>query len=137
MLGKAAAVEALGNVPLFSECSRRELSAIAAAGSETDYPSGTELTHEGSRGRDFLVLLEGQVDVLRHGEKIAERHTGDFFGEISLVAHGARTATVVTTSPARAFVLNDRTFRALLGRMPDLQAKVFKALAERLPRDGR
>src|SRR5919201_6696877 len=115
MARKGDTVETLRKVPLFAECSRGQLGAIAAAGSETDYPSGTELTHEGARGRDFLVLLEGNVAIVRHGEKVAERGAGEFFGEIALVAHGARTATVVATSPVRAFIIGDRAFRALLG----------------------
>jgi CRP/FNR family transcriptional regulator, cyclic AMP receptor protein len=126
-------IEALRKVPLFAHCSGRELRELVSIASETDYPSGTELTREGGPGRDFLVLLEGRADVIRGGQKIAERGPGDFFGEVALISHGPRNATIVTTTLARVLTINDRAFRALLGRMPEVQASVFRALAERVP----
>jgi len=129
---KDAKVELIRTVPLFAHCSKRELAQIAAIADEIDFPSGKELIREGDRGREFFVLLEGTVDVQRGGTKLATLKAGDFVGEFALVSRIPRTATVTTTSPVRALVITDRTFRSLLDDAPQIQVKVLEALAARL-----
>jgi CRP-like cAMP-binding protein len=51
---------------------------------------------------------------------------------MALILDVPRNATVTTTSPVRALVLTDRAFRSLLERLPDIQLKVLRSLAERL-----
>ena len=67
------------------------------------------------------------------GEKVRTLGPGDFAGEIALIAHGPRTASVRTTTPVRSLVIPGRKFRALLGRQPDVQLMVLAAVAERAP----
>lgn len=129
---KDAKIELMRKVPLFSGCSKRELAGVASIADEIDLPDGKELIREGARGSEFFVLLEGTADVRKGKRKIRSLGAGDFFGEIALVAHTPRTATVVATSPIRALVITDRSFKSLLERMPAIQVKVLQALAERL-----
>jgi CRP-like cAMP-binding protein len=119
-------------VPLFAHCSRRELAAVASLADEIDLPKGKEIIREGERGREFFVFLEGSVDVIRRGKKVATLSDGDFAGEIALVSRIPRTATVKTTAPTRALVVTDQAFRGLLRRSPEIQLKVLEALAERI-----
>jgi CRP-like cAMP-binding protein len=119
-------------VPLFCRLSKRELVRIAQLADEVDLPAGKRLTKEGSRGREFFVLLEGSADVERNGRRIATMRGGDFFGEIALVTDVPRTATVTTISPVRALVITDRAFRELLRDSPAIQGKVLEAIASRL-----
>jgi CRP/FNR family transcriptional regulator, cyclic AMP receptor protein len=125
-------VELIKRVPLFSNCSKRELEQIARIADEIDLREGKEMTREGSRGREFFVLLEGDADVTKDGRSINRLGAGDFFGEIALVSDSPRTATVTATSPVRALVITDRSFRRLLDDQPEIQRKVLVALAERL-----
>ena len=131
-LGKDAKVELIRRVPLFSHCSRRELAEIASIADELDFDEGRKLIAEGDRGREFFVLLEGTAKVTKKRKQLNTLEAGDFFGEIALVSREPRTATVTTTSPARALVVTDRAFRALLDRVPEIQVKVLEALATRL-----
>jgi CRP-like cAMP-binding protein len=119
-------------VPLFARCSRRQLADISAIAYEKDFPPGAEPIHEGEVSDSFFVVLEGTADVSARGEHLRSLATGDFFGEIALLAHSARTASVVTTSPLRALVVPGRKFRSLLGRQPEVQLIVLQALAERV-----
>jgi CRP/FNR family transcriptional regulator, cyclic AMP receptor protein len=132
MARKDMKIEAIKHVPLFATLSKRELAAVAAIADEIDLADGKELIREGDRGREFFVLLEGSADVRKGNRKIRSLGDGDFFGEIALVAHTPRTATVVARSPIRALVITDRAFKSLLEKMPEVQAKVLQALAERL-----
>ena len=131
-LGRNAKVELIQRVPLFARCSRRELNEIASIADEIDLPENKELIREGDRGREFFVLLEGSAEVRKDGRTINTLEQGDFFGEIALVSRSPRTATVTTTSPVRALVITDRSFRSLLEHSPQIQLKVLEALAERL-----
>jgi CRP/FNR family transcriptional regulator, cyclic AMP receptor protein len=132
MLRRNAKTDLISHVPLFSQCSKRELAEVAGIADEIDLREGKELTREGAPGREFFVLVEGTADVIRDGQTINSLGAGDFFGEIALVHHSPRTATVKATSPVRALVITERSFKRLLGEMPEIQRKVLLALAERV-----
>lgn len=133
MLRKNAKLELLKSVPLFADCSRKELEAVAAVADELDLPAGRELTREGARGAEFVVLAAGAAEVRRRGRKINTLGDGDFLGEIALLTGTPRTATVQTTAPSRVLVLTAGAFRKVLRDTPSLQLKVLDALARRLP----
>ena len=134
-LRKNAKVELLKRVPLFSQCTRKELASVAAVADEIDLGEGRELTRQGAPGREFFVLVEGEADVRRNGRKVRTLSDGDFFGEIALVTKRPRTATVVARTPVRVLVVTDRSFRRMLEESPSMQTKVLQALAERLSGD--
>jgi CRP-like cAMP-binding protein len=135
-LRKDAKTDLLKRVPLFAHCSRRELGAISRIADEIDLKEGKELTSQGRPGREFFVLVEGSVDVVKNGKKVNSLGNGDFFGEIALIHDSPRTATVKATSPVRALVVTERNFRRLLGEAPEIQRKVLTALAERVAPDS-
>lgn len=131
MLHRNEKVELIKRVPLFAGCSKGELEQIAHIADEIDLPEGKELTRQGERGREFLVLLEGNADVTQDGQSINQLGSGDFFGEIALVEDRPRTATVTASSPVRALVITDRAFRQLLDEQPEIREKVLAAAAAR------
>jgi CRP-like cAMP-binding protein len=132
MLGKDSKVEAMEHVPLFSLLSKGELRRVAKLADEVDLRAGKVLTTEGTRGREFFVLLEGSADVRSNTRLLPALGPGDFFGEIALVTDVPRTATVTTTTPVRALVITDRAFRELMRAEPEIQGKVLEAVAQRL-----
>ena len=132
-LRKNTKIEMLRRVPLFSHCSKKELAEIAALADEIQLDEGRELTREGKRGREFFVLVDGEVVVRRKGRKIATSGAGDFIGEMSLVTGRPRNATVTTTTPTRVLVVTDTAFRRLLETSPSIPRKLLWALAERIP----
>jgi CRP-like cAMP-binding protein len=132
----ATKVELIARVPLFAGLAKREVGQVASIADEIDLPADKVLIREGERGREFFVLLEGEVEVTRKGEKLATRRAGEFFGEVALVSDLPRIATVRTSKPVRALVIRDVDFRALLQRTPAIAVKVLQAVADRLPRDA-
>jgi CRP-like cAMP-binding protein len=133
MLRKNAKIELLKQVPLFAQCSQRELAQVALLSSELSLPAGRKLMTEGEPGREFIVLAEGRAEVRRKGRPLRELVDGDFLGEISLVADIPRTATVTTLTPATVLLVTARDFRTLMREVPSLQPKVIYALAMRMP----
>jgi CRP/FNR family transcriptional regulator, cyclic AMP receptor protein len=135
-LHKDTKIDLLKAVPLFASCSKAELQRIASLADELDLGEGATLIREGERGREFIVVVEGAVDVTRQGKKIRELGAGDFIGEIALVSDVPRTATVTATSPVRLLVVTDRAFRGLVEQMPSIATKVLQSLGERLHADA-
>jgi CRP-like cAMP-binding protein len=131
-LGNNAKIDLIKSVPLFARCSKKDLAEVAKLADEIDFGVGKELTKEGATGREFFVILDGEADVRRKGRKVATMGKGDFFGEIALIAHTPRTATVTSTTPIRLLVITGQSFKALLEHQPPIAAKVLSALAERL-----
>lgn len=135
-LHKDAKIDLLKDVPLFANCSKAELQQIAQLADELDLGEGATLIREGERGREFIVVAEGTVRVTRGGKMLRELGSGDFIGEIALVADVPRTATVTATSPVRLLVVTDRAFRSVLEQMPSIATKVLQSLGERLHADA-
>ena len=135
MFGKNAKVELLGRVPLFAECSKRELAYIAQVADKVDFPAGRVLIEEGKLGREFFVIADGSVEVRRGGRKLPQRGDAHSYGEIALMNGKPRSATVTTTSPVRALVITGRDFRQLLADVPSLSTKLLASLAARIDQD--
>jgi CRP/FNR family transcriptional regulator, cyclic AMP receptor protein len=136
-LGKNAKIELLKRVPLFAGCSKAELREIALSADELDLRDGHVLTHEGRPGREFFVLIEGTARVTKDGKLLADLKGGDWFGEIALLTHTPRTATVTATSAVRVLVITDRAFRRVVETMPRIALKVLASVGQRLDHDAR
>jgi CRP/FNR family cyclic AMP-dependent transcriptional regulator len=130
---KDAKVELLGGVPLFSACSKRELSRIASLADEVDVPEGKVLTREGDQGREFFVVVEGQARVMVGDRgRVSALGPGASFGEMSLLDQGPRSATVEAETDMQLLVLDARSFSSLLNEVPSVARKVLAAMAGRL-----
>ncbi len=134
-LRRDAKAELIKGVPLFSQLGRKELAEVASIADEIDLAEGKELTVEGTPGREFFVIIEGDATVRQGDKEVNRLGAGDFFGEIALVEDRPRTASVVAESPIRALVITDRSFRTLLEHSPDIESKVMTARAARLAPD--
>ena len=122
----------LTNVPLFSRLSRRELKRVASVSTAAKFNEGDVIAEEGQPGLSFYVILEGEAKVQRRGRNVASLLPGDFFGEISLLDGGPRTASVVAATPLRTMSILRDDFRSLLQKEPSLAPKILKELALRL-----
>jgi CRP-like cAMP-binding protein len=125
-------LDALKRSPLFADLSRRQLVQIARLTDDLEVPAGTVLCKEGSRGREFFVILDGEVSVARAQKQIATLGNGEFFGEIALLEPVKRTATVTAATPLSFFVITDAAFRSVLAIDATIERKVLVALARRL-----
>ena len=135
-LRRDAKVELLKSVPLFADCTKAELRALARSTDEIDLREGTVMTREGRPGREFFVLIQGAARVTQNGRKIADLKDGDWFGEIALITDRPRTATVTATSAVDVLVITDRQFRSVVETMPSIALKVLSTVGDRLAHDA-
>jgi CRP-like cAMP-binding protein len=125
-------LELLKRTPLLSDLGRRELEEVERLVDEVDVPAGKVLMREGDAGREFFVLVTGTVAIDRGGTRVRTLESGDFFGEIALLAEGPRTATATTEGPATLLVLGHREFHSLMDKYPAIRTCVLDALAKRI-----
>jgi CRP-like cAMP-binding protein len=125
-------VTALSRVPLFAGLSKKELAQLARMSDDVEVDAGHVLCREGKTGREFFVIVEGDVDVTRGGKPVRRSGGDEFFGEIALLEDIPRTATVKAKTPLRLFVLTRRDFRRLVDTSPSVEQKVMRSLARRL-----
>ena len=124
--------ERLKTVPLFSGCSARELGSLSQFLKVVEFPAGREIVKEGATGIGLHVLMDGQTKVVVRNRTRQRLGPGDFFGEISLLDRGPRTATVVAETPVRTLSLSSWNFRAALKEHPSMAIKMLEELARRV-----
>jgi CRP/FNR family cyclic AMP-dependent transcriptional regulator len=132
MASKRAYLDHLRNVPLFSACTNKELETIARATDEITLPAGHVLTDQGQTGREAFIIVDGSATVRRNGKKVASLGKGSVVGELSLLDHGPRTATVTTDAETTVLVLDQRHFLAVLDDVPSLSHKLLATLATKV-----
>jgi CRP/FNR family cyclic AMP-dependent transcriptional regulator len=124
--------ERLARVPLFAGLSRRQLRLVGSLVTHLDQPTGRVLTREGKRGHEFMVVLDGEVEIYREGDLVGTAGPGSYVGEIALLHNRPRTATAIAKTPATIAVANPREFRALLQVTPGLASQIRATAAQRL-----
>jgi CRP-like cAMP-binding protein len=124
--------EFLRAVPMFSACRARELSHIAQLVERVEVKEGDILVKEGTRTREFFIVMEGRADVSRRGQTLASLRTGNFFGELALLDPAPRNATVTMTTNGQVLVLTQRDFFALVRDVPTLVRALLTGLAQRV-----
>jgi len=121
-------------VPLFAGLSKKDRRDVARHADAIDLPAGRRLVDQGAFAHEFFVLLEGSVEVAQEGKHLIDLGPGDFFGEVALVEHDRRTATVVASTPISAIVMHQRDFDLMQRDLPHVAEKIHAAVHERSPR---
>jgi len=132
MASRTKHLEHLAEISLFSALSKRDLQRIAKASNEITREAGAQLADQGDAGREAFVIIEGSATVKRNGRKVATLGPGDAIGEMSLLDHGPRTATVTADTPITVLVLSAREFSGVLEEVPGLAHKLLNLLAARV-----
>jgi CRP/FNR family cyclic AMP-dependent transcriptional regulator len=130
-------VQHLSEVPIFQGLSKRELSAIAQSAKEVSHPPGDVLAREGETGVGFFLITDGTAKVTIRGRSRGWMGPGDFFGEISLLDQGPRTATVTADTPVVTLGITAWVFKRLIETNPAIASKMLKVMAQRLRQSSR
>lgn len=125
-------VAALAAVPLFDGLSKRHLRRLAGEADVVEFGSGRAIVEEGQAGEAMYVVLAGTARVLRGGRKVSTLIPGDFFGELSALDGGSRTASVVPDTPVEVLRLFRHTLHKLVKEEPALAMGLLEGLARRL-----
>ena len=123
----------LKSIPLFKDVDDEELSQIAPFAEEQQVEEGAYLVREGDFSYEFMAIEEGQAEVQRDGQHVADLGPGEFFGEIGLLEKDRRTATVIAKSDMRLITLTGWDMKRMEKTIPEAVEKVRQTLEERRP----
>jgi cAMP-dependent protein kinase regulator len=123
----------LKSIPLFEEVGDEELAQIAPFAQEVSVEAGKVLVREGDFSYEFMAIEEGEAEVTRGGEHVADIGPGDFFGEVGLLEKTLRNATVTAKSAMRLVTLTGWDLRRVERTAPQAFERVRAVLEERRP----
>ena len=131
-MAKDDLIEKMSKAGIFKDLSDKELRAVADEMREDHFPGKTRILKEGEEGMGFFfVVLDGTAKVNQHGRAVATLKTGDFFGEITALQGGPRTASVTTVEPLWVLRLTDSNFRPVLEDYPKVTFRILEKVCTR------
>ncbi|XP_029893184.1 cGMP-dependent protein kinase 1-like [Aquila chrysaetos chrysaetos] len=74
---------------------------------------GDTVLAEGTEGTAMYIVAEGQLSVSQRGRQLRMLGPGDVFGELAILYHCKRTATVQALSPVRLWAIDRQRYRAI------------------------
>ena len=123
----------LKSIPLFADVPDEELGQISTFAQEVTVDEGRELVREGDFSYEFMAIEEGEAEVTRDGQSIADLGPGDFFGEMGLLEKTLRNATVTAKTPMRLVTLTGWDLKRMERHIPEAIERVRATLEERRP----
>ena len=128
---RASYVDDLRHIALFARMSNADLEEVAELGDPVDAEAGALLMDQGDVGLECFLVLEGEAGVMVAGEHVATIGPGSVVGEMALIGHKPRNASVVAQSPMRLLAFNIAAFKRLLEDMPVARDYIYQLLQER------
>lgn len=124
-------VDDLRHIALFATMSNADLARLAQLGEPVDAEPGALLMDQGDVGLECFLVLEGEAGIMSSGQHLATIGAGSVVGEMALVGHRPRNASVVAQTPMRLLSFDITHFKQLLEDMPQARDYIYGLLEER------
>lgn len=112
----------LDHIDRFSDLTDDEVRKIVSTGTYVTVPADWALMGEGTSADKAYLLISGEVSVRRHGTEVATLGPGDIFGEMGIVNHRLRTATVISKSRLECLHFTRAQIEKLENEIPSFRA---------------
>ena len=126
----------LRQVPLFADLMPADLERVAAIAEERGYVDDETIAAQGELGDELHIVVDGVVRVVQEHQgadrELARRATGDAVGEMSLITHKPRIASLVASGSTRTLRIKRREFESMLRERPGVALAVMRELAQRV-----
>ena len=106
---------------------------LAGAGAPTrEFKAGEVIFKQGDAASEFFVIQSGKIDIRLGNRLLGTLSDLDIFGEMALIDHSPRSATVVAATDATVVPVGEKQFLFLVSRTPHFALNVMRVLAQRL-----
>jgi uncharacterized membrane protein len=136
----STATELLSEVPFFQSLDDQERAALAGKLDLVQFPKNHTIFQYGEPGGSLYIIRSGQVEIFvkdNTGNRLILEtvSAGDYFGELSLLDKGARTASALATEDVEAFRLDRDDLEEFLHRNPDAALDMLTVMGRRMRQD--
>ena len=131
-VGRDEKIRYLERVPIFADCTMKQLRAVADISKVVEVPERTVLCRQGEPGDEFFILVDGTALVTVSAQKKVRIRPGEFFGEMCLLDGEPRSATVKAETDLRLLVIDRMHFWKLLREVPELTERMLVTLSRRI-----
>ncbi len=130
-----ARIQQLAKLTRFKDFSDNEIRMVLDTSTYLTVPEGWAMIAENTPADKAYLILSGEVSVRRSGTEVARVGAGDLVGEMALVNHKLRSATVITETPLEALHFTAETVAELNSKIPHFKDALTGATEERVRRD--
>jgi CRP/FNR family cyclic AMP-dependent transcriptional regulator len=130
-----ARITELARVNRFGDFTDDEIALVIDEARYLTVPDGWALMVEQQPADKAYLILTGEVSVRRHGDEVARLGAGEVIGEMALVNHKLRSATVIADTPLEVLHFTDKTVSDLNAKIPHFRDALMGAVQERIARD--
>jgi len=126
-------LDSLSRLPIFANVHEDDVRKVAEIGEPVEAEPDAILMDQGDVGTECFFVIDGSAAVYSGGQHIAAIGPGSIVGEMALVGHKPRNASVIAETPMNLLAFNIAAFKRLLEAMPgtrDVVMKVLEARAE-------
>ncbi len=123
--------EWLESVSIFSDFGPEALEEVAGLGEREEFAPGETIVDQGRFGDKCYVIVEGTANVFIAGDFITTVSAETMVGEMALVEHRPRNASVVAETALTAVSFGIKEFNEILDRSPEAKTLVLNLLHKR------
>jgi uncharacterized membrane protein len=129
--------ELLADIPLFALLDETERAMLAARLDDAKFPAGTPIFEAGDAGEAMYIVVSGEVDIFFRNDTgrqvtVETATAGHFFGEISLLDGGPRSASATATKDVEALIVDRGDLDDFLRKCPPAALDLLAATGRRL-----
>ena len=109
-----------------------ELRSLEKQMKTVQHPAGHEITVLGENGVGFMIILDGSVTVATVQGKSRKLGPGDSFGEMALLDHEGRSATIKADTDVSLATIPEWNFKPFLKEHPEVAYRLLQVLSQRV-----
>ncbi|HET6168213.1 MAG TPA: cyclic nucleotide-binding domain-containing protein [Marmoricola sp.] len=124
--------EKLAGLNRLEALSDEDLATVVRAGRPVHLPADWSLIWEKTPADKAYLIVEGEVSVRKGGNEVARLGPGDVIGEMAIVNHRLRSASVVSLTPLEVIHYTRESLQQLLDEVPAFGDAIRDTTSDRL-----
>jgi len=129
-------VEFLRRLPLFTGVSDEDLNWLVQKATPVTLQPGEFLMEEGSPGDSMYIVVDGEFKIIKRSNLqdivIAMREAGEVIGEMALIDHAPRTASVKAVRESHVLMIHEEAFHQLISTSPSAALAILHTVSARV-----